>query len=80
MQVKRDNHAFSSKNCMETTVHSAKTNKSGHLFIHLKDYVVQGRMNKQSGFNAEQIKRINSSSAESVLAGEKLVATYSISM
>jgi hypothetical protein len=25
MQVKRDDHTFSSKNCMETKVHSAKT-------------------------------------------------------
>jgi hypothetical protein len=47
-------------------------------------------MNKQSWFNAEQIEKdkfpesknrlkINSLSAKSVLAGEKLVATYSIS-
>ncbi len=48
-------------------------------------------MNKQSGFNTEQINKdknpesknhfkINSLSAKSILAGEKLVATYSISM
>jgi hypothetical protein len=58
MQVKRDDHTSSSKNCMETMVHSAKT-KSGHHFIYLEDYVIQRQMNKQSGFNAEQIERIN---------------------
>ncbi len=30
---------------------------SGHHFIYLEDYVIQRRMNKQSGFNAEQIKK-----------------------
>ncbi len=57
MQVKRDDHTFSSKNCMETKVHSAKTKKSGHHFIYLEDYVIQRGMNKQSGFNAEQIEK-----------------------
>jgi hypothetical protein len=31
--------------------------KSRHHFIHLEDYVIQRRMNKQSGFNAEQIEK-----------------------
>ncbi len=31
---------------------------SGYHFIHLKDYDIQRQMNKQSGFNAEQIERI----------------------
>jgi hypothetical protein len=31
--------------------------KSGHHFIYLKDYVIQRQMNKQSGFNAEQINK-----------------------
>jgi hypothetical protein len=57
MQVKRDDHTFSSKNCMEIKVHSKKTKKSGHHFIYLEDYVIQRRMNKQSGFNAEQIEK-----------------------
>ncbi len=30
---------------------------SGHHFIYLEDYVIQIRMNKQSGFNAEQIEK-----------------------
>jgi hypothetical protein len=29
MQVKRDDHTFSSKNCMKTKVHSAKTKNLG---------------------------------------------------
>ncbi len=33
--------------------------KSGHDFIYLEDYVIQSQINKQSGFNAEQILRIN---------------------
>jgi hypothetical protein len=31
--------------------------KSGNHFIYLEDYVIQRHMNKQSGFNAEQIER-----------------------
>ncbi len=31
--------------------------KSGHHFIYLEDYVIQRRMNEQSGFNAEQIEK-----------------------
>jgi hypothetical protein len=30
---------------------------SGHHFIYLEDYIIQRRMNKQSGFNAEQIEK-----------------------
>jgi hypothetical protein len=57
MQVKRDDHTFSSENCMETKVHSARTKKSGHHFMYLEDYAIQRQMNKQSGFNAEQIEK-----------------------
>jgi hypothetical protein len=32
---------------------------SGYHFIYLKDYDIQRRMNKQSGFNAEQIEKYN---------------------
>ncbi len=31
--------------------------KSGHHFTFLEDYVIQRQMNKQSGFNAEQIEK-----------------------
>jgi hypothetical protein len=57
MQVKRDEHTFSSRNCMKTKVHSAKTKKTRHHFIYLEDYVIQRQMSKQSGFNAEQIEK-----------------------
>jgi hypothetical protein len=42
---------------MKTKVHSAKTKKSGHHFTYLDNYIIQRRMNKQSGFNAEQIDK-----------------------
>jgi hypothetical protein len=32
---------------------------SGYHFIYLKNYDIQRRMNKQSGFNAEQIEKDN---------------------
>ncbi len=32
---------------------------SGYHFIHLEDYEIQRRMNKQSGFNAEQFEKDN---------------------
>ncbi len=57
MQVKSDDHTFTSKSCMKTKVHSTKTKKSGHHFIYLEDYAIQRRMNKQSVFNAEQIEK-----------------------
>ncbi len=34
-----------------------KNKKSGHHFIYLEDYVIQRQMNKQSGFNVEQIEK-----------------------
>ncbi len=41
---------------MESKVHPANQ-KSGHHFIYLEDYNIQRPMNKQSGFNAEQIEK-----------------------
>jgi hypothetical protein len=32
---------------------------SGHHFIYLEDYNIQRQMNKQLGFNAEQIEKDN---------------------
>ncbi len=34
-----------------------RKSKSGHHFTYLDDYNIQRRMNKQSGFNAEQINK-----------------------
>ncbi len=41
---------------MESKVHPANQ-KSGHHFIYLDDYNIHRWMNKQSGFNAEQINK-----------------------
>ncbi len=41
---------------MESKVHHANQ-KSGHHFIYLDSYNIQRRMNKQSGFDAEQINK-----------------------
>ncbi len=32
---------------------------SGHHFMYLEDYNIQRRMNRQSGFNVEQIEKDN---------------------
>ncbi len=59
MQVKRDDHTFSSKNCMETKVKGTlhKTKNTGHHFTYLDNYIIQRWMNKKSGFNVEQIDK-----------------------
>jgi hypothetical protein len=41
---------------MESKVHPVNQ-KSGHHFIYLDNYNIQRQMNKQSGFNAEQINK-----------------------
>ncbi len=58
MQVNRDDHILSSKNSMDTKLHSTKTNSDHHI-IYLENYIVQRQMNKQSWFNAEQIEKDN---------------------
>jgi hypothetical protein len=40
--------------------------KSRHHFTYLEDYDIQRQMNKQSGFNAEQIKKDNYPESETV--------------
>jgi hypothetical protein len=37
--------------------YTPQNKKSGHRFIYLEDYIIQRGMNKQSGFNAEQIEK-----------------------
>jgi hypothetical protein len=39
--------------------HTLQKQNSGYLFIYLEDYDIQRLMNKQSGFNAEQIEKDN---------------------
>jgi hypothetical protein len=41
---------------MESKAHPTNQ-KYGHHFIYLDNYNIQRRMNKQSGFNAEQIDK-----------------------
>jgi hypothetical protein len=39
--------------------YTPKKQNSGYHFMYLEDYDIQRRMNKQSGFNAEQIEKDN---------------------
>ena len=55
MQVKRDDHTFSSKTVWNQKVHSANQNLG--IILYLDDYNIPIGMNKQSGFNAEQINK-----------------------
>ncbi len=50
---------------METKVHSTKQN-SGHHFTYLEDYNIQRQMNKESGFNAEQIEKDNYAESKTI--------------
>ncbi len=40
-------------------MYTPQKQNSGHHFIYLEDYDIQRWMNKQSGFNAEQIEKDN---------------------
>jgi hypothetical protein len=52
IQVKTDDHTlYGNKGTLR------KNKKSGHHFIYLENYVIQRRMIKQSGFNAELIEK-----------------------
>ncbi len=55
MQVKRDNHTFSSKTVWKQR-YTPQIKNSGHHVIYLDYYNIQQQM-KQSGFNAEQINK-----------------------
>jgi hypothetical protein len=55
MQVNKDDHTFSSKNCMEAKVHSAKTKIWASYHIPRKLH--HSKTNEQSGFSAEQIEK-----------------------
>ena len=55
MQVKRDDHTFSSRT-VQSQKYTPQNQNSGHHFIYLDDYNIQRQM-KQSGFNAEQINK-----------------------
>ncbi len=60
---------------MESMVHSANQ-KSGHHFIYLDYYNIQRRMNKQSGFNAEQINKDKNSERKNCLKIKSKITSY----
>ncbi len=60
---------------MESTVHSANQ-KSGHHIIYLDNYNIQRRMNKQSGFNAEQINKDKNPDSKNRLKIKSKITSY----
>ena len=60
---------------MESKVHSANQ-KSGHHFIYLDNYNIQRRMNKQSGFNAEQINKDENLESKNRLKIKSKITSY----
>ncbi len=60
---------------MESKVYSANQ-KSGHHFIYLDNYNIQGRMNKQSGFNAEQINKDKNPESKNHLKIKSKITSY----
>ena len=60
---------------MKSKVHPANQ-KSGHHFIYLDDYNIQRRMNKQTGFNAEQINKDKNPESENHLKIKFKITSY----
>ncbi len=60
---------------MESKVHPTNQ-KSGHNFIYLDDYNIQRRMNKQSGFNAEQINKDKNPESKNRLKTKSKIMSY----
>ncbi len=60
---------------MESKVHSANQ-KSGHHCTYLDDYNIQSRMNKQSGFNAEQINKDKNPESKNRLKIKSKIMSY----
>ena len=50
--------------------------KPGHHFIYLDDYNIQRRMNKQSGFIAEQIKKDKNPKSKNPLKIKSKITSY----
>ncbi len=57
-------------NSVVTTVwkqrYTPQKQNSGYHFIYLENFDIQRRMNKQSGFNAEQIEKDNYSESKTI--------------
>ena len=75
MQVKREDHTFSSKTVWNQR-YTPQIKKSGHHFIYLDDYNIQIRMNKQSGFNAEQINKDKNPESKNRLKIKSKITSY----
>ncbi len=60
---------------MESKVHPANQ-KSGHHFIYFDDYNIQRRMNKQSGFNGEQINKDKNPESKNRLKIKSKITSY----
>jgi hypothetical protein len=75
MQVKRDDHTFSSKTVWNQR-YIPQIKKSGHHFIYLDGYNIQRRMNKQSGFNAEQINKDKNPESKNRLKIKSKITSY----
>jgi hypothetical protein len=60
---------------MESKVHLTNQ-KSGHQFIYLDGYNFQRRMNKQSGFNAEQINKDKNPESKNRLKIKSKITSY----
>ncbi len=60
---------------MESKVQPANQ-KTGHHFIYLDDYNIQRRMNKQSGFNADQINKDRNPESKNRLKINSKITSY----
>ncbi len=60
---------------MELKVHPANQ-KSGHCFIYLDDCNIQRRMNKQSGFNVEQINKDKNTESKNRFKIKSKITSY----
>ncbi len=60
---------------MESKVHPANQ-KSGHHFIYLDNYNIQRQMNKQTGFNAEQIDKDKNLESKNRLKIKSKITSY----
>ncbi len=75
MQVKRDDHAFSSKTVWNQR-YTPQIKKTGHHFIYLDNFNIQRQMNEQSGFNAEQINKDKNPESKNRLKIESKTTSY----
>jgi hypothetical protein len=75
MQVKRDDHTFSSKTVWNRR-YTPQIKKSGHHFIYLDNYNIQRQMNKQSGFNVGQINKDKNLESKNHLKIKSKITSY----